>query len=157
MSYANTKNDQFIQSRISNRKGVTCSGQGGGGYGSTMASLSKSNSLGNTYPIVDKHYSNCQKGGGHDYDGDFGGVSYGFTKSGAQHAGTLRGSYAPITKLRSSNMCGGKRKTKKKASMPVSNSSRQRRNPNFFLCWCGDMEPSGVCCCAGALFRPTGN
>ena len=103
------------KSRIGNTKGVTCGGQSGGGYGSTMNSLQKSDQfgLGNTYPVVDKHYDNCQKGGAHDNDADFGGVSYGFTKSGAQHAAALKGSYAPITKLKSSNMCGGKKKKRK--------------------------------------------
>ena len=128
MNYTNLHNDQFIQSRIGNTKGVTCGGQNGGGYGSTMHSLEKSDQigLGNTYPIVDKHYDNCQKGGAHDYDADFGGVSYGFTKSGAQHAAELKGSYAPITKLKSSNMCGGKKKRKRKTKKRKSLKSRSR-------------------------------
>ncbi len=132
MSYTNLHNDQFIQSRIGNTKGVTC-GQNGGGYGSTISSLQKSDQfgLGNTYPVVDKHYDNCQKGGAHDYDADFGGVSYGFTKSGAQYASALKGSYAPITKLKSSNMCGGKKKKrktnkKKKKKKTLKSKSRSR-------------------------------
>lgn len=128
MSYANLHNDQFIQSRIGNTKGVTCGVQSGGGYGSTMNSLQKSDQfgLGNTYPVVDKHYDNCQKGGAHDNDADFGGVSYGFTKSGAQHAAALKGSYAPITKLKSSNMCGGKKKRKRKTKKRKSLKSKKR-------------------------------
>ena len=133
MSFVNDTNNQFIQTRVNSKEGVTCSGQKGGGYGSTMSSLEKSDNagLGNTYPLVDKHYNNCQKGGAHDYDGDYGSVSYGFTKSGAEHAGTLRGSYAPISKLKSSNMCGGKKrrkknKSKKKKSKRKSLKSKSR-------------------------------
>ena len=42
MSFVNATNNQFIQTRVNSNKGVTCSSQNGGGYGSTMSSLKKS-------------------------------------------------------------------------------------------------------------------
>ena len=87
MSLVNKHNDQFIQSRVSNRKGVVCDGQSGGGYGATADSLAASANSnlgkGHASPIT---YNHCDKqsGGGHDYDADFGNpLSYGYTQKGA--------------------------------------------------------------------------
>ena len=66
---------------------------------------------------------NSQKGGaaGHNYDADSVGQTYGYTKAGAAIAGDLRGSYAPITIQPKTNMCGGKKKRRRK------NKSRKSR------------------------------
>ena len=124
MSFVNKTNSQFIQPRIDNRKGVVCSGQSGGGYGSTADSLAASatGGLGKGVPSASTHYNNCDKqsGGGHNYDADVEGFSYGYTKEGAAVAGQLRGSYAPISVNKKTNMCGGKkrrRKSKKKRNV----------------------------------------
>ena len=101
-SFVNKTNNQFIQSRVGSKEGVRCSGQKGGNpYGSTLDSLvaaQASHNMGKGVPTPVTYYNNCtkQKGGGHDYDADFGNpLSYGYTKEGAAVAGQLRGSYAP--------------------------------------------------------------
>ena len=134
MSLVNKTNSQFIQPRIDNRKGVVCSGQSGGGYGSTADSLAASatGGLGKGVPSASTHYNNCDKqsGGGHNYDADVEGFSYGYTKEGAAVAGQLRGSYAPISVNKKTNMCGGKkrrRKSKKKRKRRRKNKTRKSR------------------------------
>ena len=134
MNLVNKTNSQFIQPRIDNRKGVVCSGQSGGGYGSTADSLAASatGGLGKGIPSASTHYSNCDKqsGGGHNYDADVEGFSYGYTKAGAAVAGQLRGSYAPISVNKKTNMCGGKkrrRKSKKKRKRRRKNKTRKSR------------------------------
>ena len=127
MSFVNKTNSQFIQPRIDNRKGVVCSGQSGGGYGSTVDSLAASatGGLGKGVPSASTHYNNCDKqsGGGHNYDADVEGFSYGYTKEGAAVAGQLRGSYAPISVNKKTNMCGGKKRRKRR-------TKRKRRRKN---------------------------
>ena len=99
MSLVNRDNSQFIQPKIANKKGVVC--QSAGGYGSTNESLASSAKfgIGKSLPFTNEHYDNCsaQKGGGHNYDADFGGpVSYGYNSDVASYAGEVKGSYAPI-------------------------------------------------------------
>ena len=118
MDFVNEHNDQFIQTRVASKEGTRCSQKGGNPYGVTMDSLAAdvNSGMGKLRASPSSHYNNCpQKGGnrGHNYDADFGGVGYGYTKSGAAIAGELRGSYAPITKSRSTNMCGGRKKRRK--------------------------------------------
>lgn len=127
MSLVNSTNNQFIRPLINNRKGVVCNGQSGGGFGSTNNSLihSANNSLGKGYPAPIK-YTNCDKqsGGFHNYDNDFPGQSYGFTKVGADIAQQFKGSYVPITITPKTNMCGGKKKRRRKTK------KRKRRRKN---------------------------
>ena len=128
---ANKYNDQFIANKTSSTSGITCSKKtlmsGGNPYGVTNNSMNADvqAGLGKSRPSVDSHYSNCnsQKGGaaGHDYDADAVGQTYGYTKAGAAYAGELRGSYAPITIKHKTNMCGGKKKRRRK------NKSRKSR------------------------------
>ena len=137
MSLVNKTNSQFIQPRINNRKGVVCGGQNGGGYGATSESLAASatSGLGKGYVTPSVHYNSCDKqsGGGHNghnYDADTEGFSYGYTKEGAGIAGQLRGSYAPISVNKKTNMCGGKkkrRKSKKKRKRRRKNKTRKSR------------------------------
>ena len=133
MSLVNKTNSQFIQPRIDNRKGVVCSGQSGAGYGSTSGSLAESvtSGFGKGHPIPLVHYKNCNKqsGGGHDYDADAEGFSYGYTKEGAGFTSELKGSYAPISINKKTNMCGGKkrRKSKKKRKRRRKNKTRKSR------------------------------
>tara|TARA_A100001015_G_C15029322_1_gene732262 strand:+ start:1993 stop:2910 length:918 start_codon:yes stop_codon:yes gene_type:complete len=70
-------------------------------------------------PKIDsKEGVRCQNGGGHDYDSDFSSHSgYGYTKTGATLAKQLKGSYAPITRNRQTNMCGGMKKSLKPSEM----------------------------------------
>lgn len=133
MSLVNSTNNQFIQPLINNRKGVVCNGQSGGGFGSTNNSLTHSanNSLGKGYPAPIK-YTNCNKqsGGAHNYDNDFPGQIYGFSKVGADMAQQFKGSYAPITVTPKTNMCGGKkrrRKTKKRKRRRKNKSRKSRK------------------------------
>ena len=128
---ANPTNSQFIADKISSKQGVTCSSPslmtGGGTYGVTNASLNADveAGLGKARASATNHYSHCnsQKGGaaGHNYDADSVGQTYGYTKAGAAIAGDLRGSYAPITIQPKTNMCGGKKKRRRK------NKSRKSR------------------------------
>ncbi len=128
---ANKFNDQFIADKTSSRAGVVCSSPslmtGGGTYGVTNASLNADveAGLGKARASGVNHYSHCnsQKGGsaGHNYDADSVGQTYGYTKAGAAIAGDLRGSYAPITIQPKTNMCGGKKKRRRK------NKSRKSR------------------------------
>ena len=128
---ANRTNSQFIADKISSKQGVTCSSPslmtGGGTYGVTNASLNADveAGLGKARASGVNHYSHCnsQKGGaaGHNYDADSVGQTYGYTKAGAAIAGDLRGSYAPITIQPKTNMCGGKKKRRRK------NKSRKSR------------------------------
>lgn len=128
---ANPTNSQFIADKISSKQGVTCSSPslmtGGGTYGVTNASLNADveAGLGKARASGVNHYSHCnaQKGGaaGHNYDADSVGQTYGYTKAGAAIAGDLRGSYAPITIQPKTNMCGGKKKRRRK------NKSRKSR------------------------------
>ena len=127
---ANNYNDQFIANKTSSTVGVTCSSKklmsGGNPYGVTNNSMNADvqAGLGKSRPSADSHYSNCnsQKGGaGHNYDADVVGQTYGYTKAGAAYAGELRGSYAPITVKHKTNMCGGKKKRRRK------NKSRKSR------------------------------
>lgn len=128
---ANKFNDQFIADKTSSRAGVICSSPslmtGGGTYGVTNASLNADveAGLGKARASGVNHYSHCnsQKGGsaGHNYDADSVGQTYGYTKAGAAIAGDLRGSYAPITIQPKTNMCGGKKKRRRK------NKSRKSR------------------------------
>ena len=128
---ANKFNDQFIADKISSKQGVTCSSPslmtGGGTFGVTNDSLNADvgAGLGKARASAITHYSNCnsQKGGavGHNYDADAVGQTYGYTKAGAAIAGELRGSYAPITITPKTNMCGGKKKRRRK------NKSRKSR------------------------------
>lgn len=135
MSLVNSTNNQFIQPLINNRKGVVCNGQSGGGFGSTNDSLlhSANNNLGKGYPAPIK-YTNCDKqsGGAHNYDKDFPGQNYGYTKEGAGIASQFRGSYAPISVSPKTNMCGGKkrkrkRKTKKRKHRRKNKSRKSRK------------------------------
>ena len=127
MSLVNKTNSQFIQPRIDNRKGVVCGGQNGGGYGATSESLAASatSGLGKGYVTPTVHYNSCNKqsGGGHNYDADFSGFSYGYTKAGAADASVLKGSYAPISINKKTNMCGGKKRRKRR-------TKRKRRRKN---------------------------
>jgi len=138
MDLVNRFNDQFIASRVGSRKGVTCDGQSsnkqsGGGYGATAESLaSSSNSnLGKGHPSPIK-YAQCdtQSGGRHNYDGDTEGFSYGYTKEGAAVANELKGSYAPISVNKKTNMCGGKRKRKRKTHKRRKSKKKKRRRKN---------------------------
>ena len=126
MELVNKFNDQFIAPRIGSKKGVTCDGQSGGGFGATAESLASSanNGLGKGHPSPIK-YTQCNKqsGGGHDYDADFPGFSYGYTKAGAADASVLKGSYAPISVNKKTNMCGGKKRRKRR-------TKRKRRRKN---------------------------
>jgi len=131
MDFVNQHNDQFIQTRVASKEGVRCSQKGGNPYGVTMDSLDAdvNSGMGKLRASPSNHYNNCpQKGGnrGHNYDADFGGVGYGYTNSGAAITGELRGSYAPITKSRSTNMCGG-RKKRRKSRRKRRKSRRKRR------------------------------
>ena len=124
-------NDQLIADRVASRQGVTCSSPklmtGGSPYGVTNDSLNADveSGLGKARATAVNHYNHCnsQKGGavGHDYDADAVGQTYGYTKSGAAIAGELKGSYAPITVQPKTNMCGGKKKRRRK------NKSRKSR------------------------------
>uniref|UniRef100_A0A6C0JFK9 Uncharacterized protein n=1 Tax=viral metagenome TaxID=1070528 RepID=A0A6C0JFK9_9ZZZZ len=132
MSLVNETNNQFIQPHVNSKQGVVCSSkQGGGGYGTTNDSLSQSanNNLGKGYPVPIK-YTSCakQSGGAHDYDADFSGKSYGFTKEGAGLAQQFRGSYAPVTVEHKTNMCGGKKKRKKRKKIKTKKRKRRRKN-----------------------------
>ena len=128
MDLVNKFNDQFIAPRIASKKGVTCDGQSGGGFGSTNDSLlhSANNNLGKGYPAPIK-YTSCDKqsGGAHNYDKDFPGQNYGYTKEGSGIASQFRGSYAPITVTPKTNMCGGKKKKRKRKT-----KKRKRRRKN---------------------------
>lgn len=133
MDLVNKFNDQFIAPRIASKKGVTCDGQSGGGFGSTNDSLlhSSNNNLGKGYPTPIK-YTSCDKqsGGAHNYDKDFPGQNYGYTKEGSGIASQFRGSYAPITVTPKTNMCGGKkrrRKTKKRKRRRKNKSRKSRK------------------------------
>ena len=126
MNLVNKTNNQFIQPRVNSNKGVTCSNSSflpgrkhrGGGYGATSESLAHSatNSMGKGYVAPTVYYNSCDKqsGGGHNYDADVEGFSYGYTKEGAGVASELKGSYAPISINKKTNMCGGKKKRKSK-------------------------------------------
>ena len=138
---ANKFNDQFIANKTSSRAGVICSSPslmtGGGPYGVTNNSLNADVNvgLGKARASVLNHPSKCdsQKGGaaGHDYDADSVGQTYGYTKAGAAIAGELRGSYAAVTRQPKTNMCGGKkkrrRKNKSRKSRRKSKKGRRRR------------------------------
>ena len=133
MSLVNSTNSQFNQTSVNSKQGVVCAGQTGGGFGSTNNSLTHSanNNLGKGYPAPIK-YTSCDKqsGGAHNYDSDFPGQSYGFTKVGAGIAQQFKGSYAPITVTPKTNMCGGKkrrRKTKKRKRRRKNKSRKSRR------------------------------
>ena len=133
MDLVNKFNDQFIAPRIGSKKGVTCDGQSGGGFGATAESLAASanNRLGKGHPSPIK-YTQCDKqtGGGHNYDADAVGVSYGYTKEGAGIASELKGSYAPISVNKKTNMCGGKRKRKRKTRKRRKSNKKKRRRKN---------------------------
>ena len=128
---ANPTNSQFIADKTSSRAGVICSSPslmtGGGPYGVTNDSLNAdvNAGLGKARASATGHYNNCssQKGGaaGHDYDADSVGQTYGYTKAGAPIASELRGSYAAVTRQPKTNMCGGKKKRRRK------NKSRKSR------------------------------
>ena len=130
MDFVNKHNDQFIQTRVASKEGVRCPQKGGNPYGVTMDSLAAdvNSGMGKLRASPSNHYNNCPQkgGGGHNYDDDFGGVGYGYTQSGASIANELKGSYAPITKARSSNMCGG-RKKRHKSRRKRRKSRRKRR------------------------------
>jgi hypothetical protein len=130
MDLVNRFNDQFIASRVGSRKGVTCDGQSGGGFGATSESLAASatGGLGKGHPSPIK-YTQCDKqsGGGHNYDADGEGFSYGYTKEGATVANELKGSYAPISVNKKTNMCGGKRKRKRKTRKRKKSKKKRRR------------------------------
>jgi len=133
MDLVNKFNSQFIAPRIASKKGVTCDGQSGGGFGATSESLAASanNGLGKGHPAPIK-YTQCNKqsGGGHDYDADFPGFSYGYTKAGAANASVLKGSYAPISVNKKTNMCGGKKRRKRKTSKKKKSNKKKRRRKN---------------------------
>jgi len=133
MDLVNKFNSQFIAPRIASKKGVTCDGQSGGGFGATSESLAASanNGLGKGHPSPIK-YAQCNKqsGGGHDYDADFPGFSYGYTKAGAANASVLKGSYAPISVNKKTNMCGGKKRRKRKTSKKKKSNKKKRRRKN---------------------------
>lgn len=130
---ANKHNDQFIADKLSSKQGVTCSNPlqkimgGGAVYGVTNDSINAdvAAGLGKARPSALGHYTHCdsQKGGaaGHDYDADSVGQTYGYTKAGAALTSELKGSYAPITVQPKTNMCGGKKKRRRK------NKSRKSR------------------------------
>ena len=128
---ANKFNDQLIAPRVASKQGVTCSSPklmtGGSPYGVTNDSLNLDveSGLGKARASVSNHYNHCnsQKGGaaGHNYDADAVGQTYGYTKAGAAIAGELKGSYAPVTVTPKTNMCGGKKKRRRK------NKSRKSR------------------------------
>ena len=130
MELVNKFNDQFIAPRVGNKQGVTCGGQSGGGFGATAESLAASanNGLGKGHPSPVK-YTQCDKqtGGGHNYDADSVGFSYGYTKEGAGIASELKGSYAPISVNKKTNMCGGKRKRKRKTRKRRKSKKKRRR------------------------------
>ena len=130
MDLVNKFNDQFIAPRIGSKKGVTCDGQSGGGFGATAESLASSanNGLGKGHPSPIK-YTQCNKqsGGGHNYDADFPGFSYGYTKAGAAVASELKGSYAPISVNKKTNMCGGKKRRKRKTHKRKKSKKKRRR------------------------------
>ena len=130
MSLVNSTNSQFNQTSVNSKQGVVCAGQTGGGFGSTNNSLTHSanNNLGKGYPAPIK-YTSCSKqsGGAHDYDNDFPGQSYGFTKVGAGIAQQFKGSYAPITVTPKTNMCGGKKRRKKRKTRKRRKSKKRRR------------------------------
>ena len=141
MKLVNEKNNQFIQTRVNSKQGVTCSNNSflpgrkhrGGGYGATAESLAHSatNSMGKGYVAPTVYYNSCDKqsGGGHNYDADVEGFSYGYTKEGAGVASELKGSYAPISVNKKTNMCGGKkkRKSKKKRRRRKNKTRKSRR------------------------------
>ena len=124
-------NEQLIAPDIASTQGVRCSSPklmtGGSPYGVTNDSLNLDveSGLGKARASVLNHYSHCnsQKGGaaGHNYDADAVGQTYGYTKAGAAIAGEVRGGYAPITVTPKTNMCGGKKKRRRK------NKSRKSR------------------------------
>ena len=128
---ANKFNEQLIAPRVASKQGVTCSSPklmtGGSPFGVTNDSLSADAELGlgKARASVSNHYTHCnsQKGGaaGHNYDADAVGQTYGYTKAGAAIAGELKGSYAPVTVTPKTNMCGGKKKRRRK------NKSRKSR------------------------------
>ena len=128
---ANKYNEQLIAPRVASKQGVTCSSPklmtGGSPYGVTNDSLNLDveSGLGKARASVSNHYNHCnsQKGGaaGHNYDADAVGQTYGYTKAGAAIAGELKGSYAPVTVTPKTNMCGGKKKRRRK------NKSRKSR------------------------------
>jgi len=134
MDFVNKHNDQFIQTRVASKEGVRCAQKGGNPYGVTMDSLAAdaNSGIGKLRATPSGHYNNCVqkggKGGGHNYDADFGGVGYGYTKSGAAIAGDLRGSYAPITKTRSTNMCGGRKKRRRSRRKRRKSRRRSRKS-----------------------------
>ena len=137
MDLVNKFNDQFIAPRIGSKKGVTCDGQSsnkqsGGGYGATAESLAASanSNIGKGHPSPIK-YTQCNKqtGGGHNYDAD-GGFSYGYTKAGAAVASELKGSYAPISINKKTNMCGGKKRRKRKTRKRRKVNKKKRRRKN---------------------------
>ena len=131
---SNPTNNQFIANKTSSRAGVICSNPslmtGGGPYGVSNNSLNAdvNAGLGKARASVLNHPSKCdsQKGGsaGHDYDADAVGQTYGYTKAGAAIAGEVRGGYAPITITPKTNMCGGKKKRRRKNK---SRKSRRKR------------------------------
>ena len=131
MELVNKFNDQFIAPRIGSKKGVTCDGQSGGGFGATAESLASSanNGLGKGHPSPIK-YTQCNKqsGGGHDYDADFPGFSYGYTKAGAADASVLKGSYAPISVNKKTNMCGGKKRRKRRTKRKHRRKNKTRKS-----------------------------
>lgn len=133
MSLINSDNSHFGAPKFASKEGVRCSGQKGGNtYGVTMKSLAASSGskLGPSRPLVDKHYSNCNKqsGGAHDYDADFGGVSYGYTKAGSALASDLKGSYFPVTRNPPVNQCGAGRKRRRRKSRRKNKSRKSRRH-----------------------------
>ncbi len=131
MNLVNKTNSQFIQPRINNRKGVVCNGQSGAGYGATAESLSASatRAMGKGHPSPIK-YTHCDKqtGGGHNYDADFSGFSYGYTKAGAADASVLKGSYAPISINKKTNMCGGKKRRKRRTKRKHRRKNKTRKS-----------------------------
>jgi len=138
---ANKYNEQLIAPKVASKQGVTCSTPdlmiGGSPYGVSNDSLNldAQSGLGKARASVLNHPSKCdsQKGGaaGHDYDADSVGQTYGYTKAGAAIAGELRGSYAAVTRQPKTNMCGGKkkrrRKNKSRKSRRKSKKGRRRR------------------------------
>ena len=133
MELVNKFNDQFIAPRVGSKQGVTCGGQSGGGFGATAESLAASanNGLGKGHPSPIK-YTQCDKqtGGGHNYDADAVGVSYGYTKEGAGIASELKGSYAPISVNKKTKMCGGKKRRKRKTRKRRKSNKKKRRRKN---------------------------
>jgi hypothetical protein len=137
---ANRTNNQFIADKLSSRGGVTCSSPsqmimgGGASYGITNDSINADIAvgLGKARPSADGHYSHCdqQKGGaaGHDYDADSVGQTYGYTKAGAAFASELKGGYPPITVQPKTNMCGGKKKRRRKNKSRKSRRKSRRKS-----------------------------